>query len=131
MIVSNVDELKRGMDDSFSAAVDVLTEQELTGVQDQMMFNSYNSHHHVVTGTGPDNMIYDTGDLYGSMDSATNVSDGSYEAYVGTNNEYAHWVHEGGWVEARPFVKDRFDDDTENIQKLLKQAFELALGDFV
>ena len=131
MIVNNVDALKSNIKDSFSAVVDVIAEQELEGVRDKMMFNDYEEHHHIVTGTGPDNMIYDTGDLYGSMDSATNIDKGSYEAYVGTNMDYAHWVHEGGWVESRPFIKDRLDEDTENIQQLLDQAFELAIEDFI
>lgn len=69
---------------------------------------------------------YKTGDLYRSISSAKS-SDTTID--VGTNIEYATYVHEGtSKMAGRPYIKDGINGNVDRIKKVsiayLKQGFE-------
>ena len=130
MITNNVDKLMSIFDRAFTDCVEGLEDNLLFDAQDQMLLNAYNSHHHIVSGTGPDGNIYDTGALHESMNAVHSAEGGVYSAIVGTDNDYAGWVHDGGWVEARPWISDALDNNKATYQTLIEEVFQQACEEF-
>lgn len=74
----------------------------------------------------------DTGRLRDSImskETSDSGSWGSYEREVGTNVEYANYVHDGTrYMMARPFLQQAFDSETADFEKELADYVVKALG---
>jgi len=88
-------------------------------IQDYMM-NNYSTVHYHSHSKNSDSRIYDTGTLMRSISSQ--VDFGTDTVAVGTNIEYASWVHNGTRkVEARPFIKDAVMDNVNMFNEIFAE----------
>ncbi len=60
------------------------------------------------------------------------VEPGGLRGFIGTNVEYAPFVHEGTrFMQARPFLQQGIEDSRAEINKALQEAGDQYLGDVV
>lgn len=73
------------------------------------------------------NKTVDTGRLLGSVKTKTKKSNGSVEAEVGTNVEYANYIEYGTRkMGAKPFLNPAFDSETAGLDQRIRQAIRNA-----
>lgn len=73
------------------------------------------------------NGTVDTGRLLGSVKTKIKESNGSIEAEVGTNVEYANYIEYGTRkMGAKPFLNPAFDSKTEGLHERIRQAVRNA-----
>lgn len=73
------------------------------------------------------NETVDTGRLLGSVKTKHKKTNGSVEAEVGTNVEYANYIEYGTKkMGAKPFLNPAFESKTEGLDQRIKQAIRNA-----
>lgn len=74
---------------------------------------------HLVEGSGKQNAPVRTGTLRRSI---TSRVDSATTARVGSNLEYAPYVHEGTkYMKAQPFLRDAIDQNRDGIERALQE----------
>lgn len=88
-------------------------------VQEKMLWG-----YHDVHGNPPHTEIVDTGRLFDSIEGSVNVINANvYQTVVGTDVEYAEYVHEGtSKLKGRPFITDGILDSREAIKEAIREA---------
>lgn len=138
MLTDNTQALKDSLFRELKGAVNRLDEQMPSDVQDQIRGQNYKIHNHIRSGRPADKSIYDLGKLYRSIQGVNNIMRGDtaapggvFEAIVGTDVEYASYVHEGtSRIEPRPFLEDALNDHKEEYNQIIENAVKAALQPF-
>lgn len=114
---SNVDLIIAAIRNNAEAALAAAGEIGVEAVQEKMLYG-YNTPH----GADGHTEIVDTGRLFDSITSVVSrESQNLVSVAVGTNVEYAVYVHEGTYkLESRPFIRDGMMD--EETQKKMETA---------
>ena len=100
-----------------SAAVD-LGDIARDAVQEKMLWG-----YHDVHGNPPHTEIVDTGRLFDSIQGDVNVINANvYQTVVGTDVEYAQFVHDGtSKLKGRPFITDGILDSRDKIIDAIRE----------
>lgn len=115
--VSHIDAVLNQLAANAEACMPLIGEAAVESVQEQMLYGYHTPH-------GPDGHteIVDTGRLFDSIRAEVQkVSQNTFTVNVGTDVEYAQYVHDGTYkLEARPFITDGVLNSAEKQEEIYK-----------
>lgn len=93
-------------------------------VQEKMLWGYTDAH-----GDPPHTEIVDTGRLFDSIQASVNVINANmYQTVVGTDVEYAKYVHDGtSKLKGRPFITDGIMESKEDIKVAIREAMRSGM----
>lgn len=115
-IIDNSAVVLRRIGTNSQEAMQAAAEYLVEAVQDKILYGYHDWH-----GKPPHTEIVDTGALFDSIRaSVKRDSQNAYTATIGTDREYASYVHDGTTkLKGRPFIRDAFFDSRERIEEIL------------
>nr|MBR4281669.1 HK97 gp10 family phage protein [Clostridia bacterium] len=112
--------MQGALGDASSRVVEIAVES----VQEKMLYG-----YHDVHGDPPHTEIVDTGRLFDSIEGQVKrSSSNTYTVEVGTNVEYAKYVHEGTYkLKGRPFITDGLTAAKGDIEKAIADIIRQSM----
>lgn len=117
--VSHVDAVLNKLNANAQKCMPLIGQAVVESVQEQMLYGYHTPH-------GPDGHteIVDTGRLFDSIQAEVQqASQNAFTVNVGTDVEYAPYVHDGTWkLEGRPFLRDGALNSAEKQEEIYRQV---------
>ena len=117
---NNIKMVEAALRGKLNEAKENLSDESVEWIHDKML-NGYNEPH----GADGHTEIWMTGDLYGSIQSKPEGGLTGFKINVGTDVDYASYVHNGTRkLNGRPFIRDAMMDNIDKIQDIIKDSIK-------